>query len=79
MLEDAKALTIEQFTKIITEIRDHHSFGKYGHHNWVKYVRPSFDMRDGKCFYLVLDKKEFDSRQCKTTMYEEIMKWLKRT
>lgn len=78
MIIDNKALTQEQFAEIMVEINNHHSFGKPRHTNWIKYVRPSFDMRDGKCFYIQLDQKKFDSRECKDTMFEEIMMWLKR-
>lgn len=78
MINDEKALTIEQFNEIMKEINGSHSFGRAKHTNWVKYVRPSFDMRDGKCFYIKLDYQDFDSRECESTMFEEIMLWLKR-
>lgn len=78
MIVDNKALTQEQFVEIMSKINKHHSFGKHKHTNWIKYVRPNFDMRDGKCFNIHLDDKEFDSRECKDTMFNEIMKWLKR-
>lgn len=76
--KDEKALTSAQFIQLMQEIDQNHSFGKYGHRNWVKYVRPDFDMRDGKCFHIKLDDKVFSSSDCKTTMYEEIMAYLKR-
>lgn len=76
--EDEKALTSTQFLEVMKEIDHHHAFGKYGHTNWVKYVRTNFDMRDGKCFHIMLDQKAFSSSECKTTMHDEIMKYLKR-
>jgi hypothetical protein len=53
MIECEKSLTVEQFKQVMQRIEKNHRFGKYGHTKGVKYVRPSFDMRDMKCFYIV--------------------------
>ncbi|WMT42830.1 hypothetical protein RE628_11385 [Paenibacillus sp. D2_2] len=81
------ALSKEQYDKIMSEILVSHRFGG-GSNNpdskYIKYVRPSWDMRDGMCFSIRFDglfgidgTKEFNSGYRETThMYERIMEWL---
>lgn len=76
MAEDLKALTAEQFILIMSKIAECHSFGHMGHTKWVKYVRPHFDMRDGKCFVIKLDEKVFTSKGSKNGMYDDILSYL---
>jgi hypothetical protein len=76
--KDDKALTPQEFKEVMKKIEREHCFGKPVQVNWVKYVRPSFDMRDGKCFYIELDDKSFDSYVCKGRMIDEIYNWLNR-
>lgn len=72
------AMTLNEFNQIMQIIKEKHSFGKIGHTNWVKYVRPHFDLRDGLCFSIKINEKIFHSNSCKVTMYDDIIQWLER-
>jgi hypothetical protein len=73
-------LTIEQFKQIMQRVERQHRFGKYGHTKWIKYVRPNFDMRDNRCFYITFEGGGFTEKSFSHTdqvpMYDEIMAWL---
>lgn len=75
----SKALTMDQFNDIMNRIKEKHSFGRYGHTKWIKYIRPSFDMRDFMCFSITFrhgsDETTF-GQSGNGTMYERIMEWL---
>lgn len=74
-------LTYTQWRAVMNEIWRHHRFGGL---SWsdkrpcrnIKYVRPSFDMRDGRCFTVSFDEVTFDFRGSERPMYERIMAWL---
>ena len=72
-----KSLTKEQYSEIMNRIWKHHRFAVGGRN--IKYVRPNWDMRDGRCFHIQFDNNEmkFDFRDNDKTMYENIMNWLK--
>ncbi len=72
-------LTMEQFTEIVERIKQQHSFGRHGHTKWIKYIRPTFDMRDNTCFNVTFDHQgrgtNFNHTDEKD-MYEAIIEWL---
>lgn len=72
-----KSLTKEQYTEIMNRIWQYHCFARGGRN--IKYIRPNWDMRDGKCFHIAFDNSgvKFDFRDNEKTMYENIMEWLK--
>lgn len=89
------ALTREQYDSIMREIWEYHRFGGLSKKAWddkerlarcknIKYVRPNWDMRDGRCFSIrfdglgcPVDGKEFYSGYGETVpMYDRIMEWL---
>lgn len=73
------SLDVDQWKEIMNIIAKNHSFGKYGQTKWVKYVMPSFDMRDGKCFFIKFryagGEIEFSHTDDKP-MYDAILEWL---
>lgn len=76
-----KCLTLEQYYEIMTKIRNEHSFGKHKHTKWIKYVRPQFDMRDGKCFHIKFEgafegNEKIFSQKDEGLMFDNIMIWL---
>lgn len=93
MREDDLAMTRKQYDLIMIEIWGFHRFSGIKHFDneeisgrckYIKYVRPNWDMRDGKCFSIRLDGlgcgsegKEFTSGYGQTVpLYEQVMKWL---
>lgn len=69
------SLTKEQYSVILNHIWKHHRFARGGRN--IKYIRPSWDMRDGKCFYVDFDSKDFDFRDdTEVPMFKRIMDWL---
>jgi hypothetical protein len=75
------ALSKQQFDTIMQEITKHHRFGGWNEDRskvdrYIKYVRPHWDMRDLKCFYVDFDNIRFDFRQSDESMFDRIMKWL---
>lgn len=82
-IKNGETLTKKQFDEIMTEITKHHRFGgRYGQKKeggvcrYIKYIRPSWDMRDLKCFFITFDEKEFDFRESDDSMFNCIMNWL---
>lgn len=77
-------LSMEQFASIMAEIEEHHGFYviKPGS-RMIKYVRPSFDTRDMKCFHIRLstfsstNETEFSWTDSERPMYERICAWLR--
>lgn len=76
-----EALSPSQFKTLMNEITRNHRFGRSG--RGIKYVHPTFDMRDGRCFYVnfrgVTGPTEgvaFDFRDSADPMYDRIMAWL---
>jgi hypothetical protein len=81
-IKHGESLNKAQFDEIMAEIVKYHRFGVSTKKNvncvnrYIKYIRPSWDMRDLKCFFIQFDYKEFDSRDSDDSMYDCIMKWL---
>lgn len=76
-----ESLSRSQFADIMSLIREKHRFGIGG--RMVKYVQPTFDMRDDKIFRVVFrgffDPVEgitFDFRDNANPMIANIMQWL---
>lgn len=73
------SLTDNQYEEIMTEIRRNHRFGQYpfpANHKCIKYIRPNWDMRDGKCFLISFDDKKFSPYDSTIPMFDRILKWL---
>lgn len=79
---DMRSLNRQQYELILKEIWEHHRFGGLSNSKkqpcrHIKYIRPHWDMRDGKSFCIKFDDKMFDFRDSATrTMYDRIMSWL---
>jgi len=71
-----KTLTPDEFKSIMNYIFENHSFGQC-HSRFIKYIRPSFDTRDRRCFHIKFDDKDIDFRDNGKPMYDNIMNWLK--
>lgn len=73
-------LTMNQFNLIMQKIERDHKFGIPRQKGWIKYVRPSFDVRDGMCFSITFVHEGhpylFDTRTNTNTMYVDIISWL---
>lgn len=76
-----KALSRSQFADVMSTIRENHRFGIAG--RMVKYVQPTFDMRDDRIFHIVfrglfdpIEGITFDFRDNEKPMIENIMQWL---
>lgn len=80
---NGRPLTFTEFAKILYDIRDHHRWGESDarRSRWIKYIRPSFDMRDCKVFNVEFQgghgTKTFDCRDSDEPMHERIMRWLR--
>lgn len=79
MIKDEKTLTPKQFKDLMALIQSKYAFG---HGGKIKYIDPSFDMRDGKCFNInfrngMHKEKRFTFREVENSMYNEIVVWLK--
>ncbi|GJM84251.1 hypothetical protein HMSSN139_67470 [Paenibacillus sp. HMSSN-139] len=84
------ALTRTQYDEIVSEIWKNHRWcidpmdeDKKECHKYIKYVRPSWDMRDGSCFSITFDGLinggtiNFNAGFLETRpMYDRIMEWL---
>jgi hypothetical protein len=81
-IKHGESLNKIQFDEIMSEIVKHHRFSgnlkknANGINRYIKYIRPNWDMRDLKCFFIQFDHKEFDSRDSDDSMYDRIMRWL---
>lgn len=78
---ESDALTLDQYKAIMQEIWNYHRWvrSKCEHSKHIKYVRPNWDMRDGRCFSIQFDpgKKVFSCGYGETEpMYDRIMNWL---
>jgi len=80
---DSRSLTFKQFHAIMNRIGVHHRFGGLSPEPkppYIKYVHPTFDMRDGAVFSILFrgmfEDKQFDFRDSEETMYSRIMSWL---
>lgn len=71
-----RSLTREQYSEIMNRIWKHHRFARGGRS--IKYVRPNWDLRDGKCFHIQFDNNDvkFDFRDNENSMYDNIISWL---
>lgn len=81
MAFDNQSLSKSQYEEIMIEIVKHHRFGGLSNSDnrpcrHIKYIRPNWDMRDGRCFTITFDRKVFDFRDNDTPMFERIMNWL---
>lgn len=73
---DEQSLTKEQYNEIKNRIWQHHRFAHGGRN--IKYIRPSWDMRDGRCFHIEFNNHiHFDYQDEGGTMFDKIMAWLK--
>lgn len=77
----SETLSIKQYKEIMNEISRNHRFGSLSKsvrdtNRCIKYVRPSWDMRDGRCYYIQFDEVGFDFRGSERSMFERIMGWL---
>lgn len=89
------AMTRIQYDLLMKEIWDKHRFSRLSIKYWddegvtnrckhIKYVRPNWDMRDGRCFSIMfngmtcgVDGKEFGSGYGETVpLFDQIMGWL---
>lgn len=84
------AMTKEQFETVMSEIEKYHKFGRYYQdkkvrekNKHIKYVRPSWDMRDGMCFSVKFEGltcgmvgKTFGSGEETVPLFNRIMEWL---
>ncbi|KAF6578320.1 hypothetical protein G9G54_13670 [Paenibacillus sp. EKM212P] len=84
------AMTPSQYNEMMKEIARAHRFGGLSKAIWddeearsrckyIKYVRPNWDMRDGRCFSIRFDPcgKEFHSGYGETVpLYDQIVEWL---
>jgi hypothetical protein len=78
-MKEEKLLTPQQFKDLMALIQRNYAFG---HGGKIKYIDPSFDMRDGKCFSInfrngMHTEKRFTFRDVKDSMYNDIIVWLK--
>lgn len=80
----SKALSFEEFAKIVNFIKDRRSFvmGEVGYPS-VKYIDPVFDMRTNTVFSITfrgVGEKQFhcvnECRDLTESMFERIMAWL---
>lgn len=78
----SETLTVEQYQEIMNEIWKYHRFGSLSKSSWsnderincckhIKYVRPNWDMRDGRCFSIRFDNVHFDFRGSHRSMFVE--------
>lgn len=75
-------LSMDQFLSLMQEIGTNHGFYVWRNGSrHIKYVRPSFDMRDGKCFAVAFEclgpAATFRWTDSAEPMYNRIMAWLK--
>lgn len=83
------AMTREGFEGLMNQIANfHHFYGPKPIYDspearsrckYIKYVRPNWDMRDGRCFSIRFDPcgKEFHSGYGETVpLYDQIVEWL---
>ena len=72
------ALSQEEYDLVMEEIKRNHFFNMFPfppNHKAIKYVRPNWDMRDGKCFSIEFDNMKFHQSDGK--MFDLIMNWLR--
>lgn len=77
-----RALSVKEYRAIHDEIMECHRFGIGG--RMIKYILPTFDTRTTEIFHVqfqgmfepVAEGKEFDYRDNKRPMIENIMEWL---
>ncbi|MCM3274195.1 hypothetical protein [Paenibacillus elgii] len=77
----SESLTVEEYKKIMNIIWDNHRFGGLSKNRsencrHIKYIRPDWDMRDGRCFSISFDDVHFDFRGSNRSMYDRIIAWL---
>ncbi len=80
-----KGINIELFTELCRHINEHHSMGTFSGKK-IKYMRPAFDFRTGRCFYIRFEgmfqsgNKDFytvnEWRDHPKSLHARVMDWL---